>query len=331
MTSASSPQAEPVIWCNLALPPPLREALEAGVGKHRLIWSPLAAIGNNAGDAPDPTLEQADFAFGQPHAAQCASLARLRWVHLSSAGYTSFAEPAIRTSLIARGALLTTSSSVYAEPCAQHALAFLLAHARRLPASWQDQQQTRSWPKSQLRREAQLLHRQTVLLVGMGSIARRLCALLAPFELEVIGFRRRPTGSEPVTTLPLEALDDHLPRADFVIDLLPGAIETNRLFSAERIRAMKPGSVFLNIGRGTTVDQDALVGALTGGVLGAAYLDVTEPEPLPIDHPLWTAPNCTITPHTAGGHQNETERLVAHFLDNLARQAAGQPLRDRVV
>ncbi|HEY0711796.1 MAG TPA: NAD(P)-dependent oxidoreductase, partial [Polyangia bacterium] len=156
-------------------------------------------------------------------------------------------------------------------------------------------------------------------------------ALLAPFGLDVVGFRRRPTGSEPVKTLPLDQVDDHLPRADYVIDLLPGAPETNRFFTATRLRAIKPGGVFLNIGRGTTVDQDALVGALTGGVLGGAYLDVTEPEPLPIDHPLWTAPNCTITPHTAGGHADETERLVAHFLDNLARHTAGQPLRDRVV
>jgi phosphoglycerate dehydrogenase-like enzyme len=89
--------------------------------------------------------------------------------------------------------------------------------------------------------------------------------------------------------------------------------------------------VFLNIGRGTTVDQDALVSALTGGVMAAAYLDVTEPEPLPADHPLWAAPNCIITPHSAGGHVDEPARLVAHFLDNLTRFRAGQPLRDRVV
>jgi phosphoglycerate dehydrogenase-like enzyme len=319
------------IWCNMPLPAPLRDVLEKGVGRHKLIGSPLAAIGNSPGDAPDPTLEGADIAFGQPHAGQCAALAGLRWIHLSSAGYTGFAEPLIKTALIDRAAVLSTSSSVYAEPCAQHALAFLLAHTRQLRDAWEDQQQTRAWPKATIRRNSQLLAGQTVFLIGMGSIARRLCALLAPFGLDLVGFRRRPTGSEPVTTLPLDDLDAQLPRADFVVDLLPGAPETNGFFSAARLGAMKPGSVFLNIGRGTTVDQDALISALTGGVLAAAYLDVTEPEPLPIDHPLWTAPHCTITPHTAGGHSNETQRLVAHFLDNLARHDAEQPLRDRVV
>ena len=94
---------------------------------------------------------------------------------------------------------------------------------------------------------------------------------------------------------------------------------------------MKPGAVFYNIGRGTTVDQDALGEALRSGRLRAAYLDVTDPEPLPPEHPLWTTPNCVITPHTAGGHDNEWTRLVQHFLANLRRHEAGQPLLDRVI
>ena len=94
---------------------------------------------------------------------------------------------------------------------------------------------------------------------------------------------------------------------------------------------MKRGAVFYNIGRGTTVDQDALGEALRSGQLRAAYLDVTDPEPLPPEHPLWTTPNCVITPHTAGGHADEWVRLVKHFLVNLRRHEAGQPLLDRVI
>ena len=115
-----------------------------------------------------------------------------------------------------------------------------------------------------------------------------------------------------------------------MIDLLPANEETTRLFDRRRFQAMKPGAVFYNIGRGTTVDQDALLDALRSGPLRAAYLDVTDPEPLPSDHPLWTTPNCVIT-HTAGGHSDEWNRLVEHFLANLRRHDAGQPLLDRVI
>jgi phosphoglycerate dehydrogenase-like enzyme len=94
---------------------------------------------------------------------------------------------------------------------------------------------------------------------------------------------------------------------------------------------MKPGAIFYNIGRGATVDQEALVAALRSGRLGAAWLDVTDPEPLPPGHPLLRAPNCFITPHTAGGHHNEFEMLARHFLDNFRRFINGAPLRDRVM
>jgi phosphoglycerate dehydrogenase-like enzyme len=89
--------------------------------------------------------------------------------------------------------------------------------------------------------------------------------------------------------------------------------------------------VFYNIGRGATVDQPALLDALTHRRIAGAYLDVTTPEPLPADHALWKLPNCWITPHTAGGHRDEAIRLVQHFRQNLARYAAGQPLTDRIM
>jgi phosphoglycerate dehydrogenase-like enzyme len=94
---------------------------------------------------------------------------------------------------------------------------------------------------------------------------------------------------------------------------------------------MAAGARVYNIGRGTTVDQDALLAALSSGRVASAYLDVTDPEPLPPDHPLWTAPNCFITPHSAGGHAGEDERLVRHFLRNLAAFEQGEPLADRVM
>jgi phosphoglycerate dehydrogenase-like enzyme len=115
------------------------------------------------------------------------------------------------------------------------------------------------------------------------------------------------------------------------VNILPDNPETKAFLSAARFGEMKPGATVYNIGRGTTVDQDALVTALRAGHLRAAYLDVTDPEPLPADHPLWNTPNCYITPHTAGGFDTEQEALVSHFLANLERFTAGVGLRDRVM
>jgi len=128
-----------------------------------------------------------------------------------------------------------------------------------------------------------------------------------------------------------EALPQALAEADQVVNLLPAGPGSFRFMSAPQFARMKPGSVFHNIGRGATVDQEALLAALRSGRLGAAWLDVTEPEPLPPGHPLLSAPNCFITPHVAGGHKNEFERLVRHFLDNFRRFLAGAPLLDRVM
>jgi phosphoglycerate dehydrogenase-like enzyme len=140
-------------------------------------------------------------------------------------------------------------------------------------------------------------------------------------------------GDEGVETF---AVDDPraleaLAGADHVIDLLPGSRSTERFFDAATIARFKPGAIFYNVGRGTTIDQEALAAALASGKLAAAHLDVVEPEPLPPEHPLWTAPNCFITPHSAGGHDTEQARLVRHFLDNLGRLTSGQPLRDRIL
>jgi phosphoglycerate dehydrogenase-like enzyme len=167
--------------------------------------------------------------------------------------------------------------------------------------------------------------------VGYGAIGRRLTELCAPFGLQITALRRRPRGDEGVPVRPISELDQLLPTADHVIDLLPANAESARLFDRGRFAAMKPGAIFYNIGRGTTVDQDALAQALRSGRLRAAYLDVTDPEPLPPQHPLWTTPGCVITPHTAGGHEDEWARLVKHFLANLRRREAGQPLLDRVI
>lgn len=317
------------IWCNLQLPGRALAALQAGLGPHRLVRAAESTTCFQPLGRPDPALAEADIAFGQPEADQCLACSRLLWVHLASAGYTTFAGDDIRTPFIARGMPLTNSSSVYDEPCAQHALAFMLAEARQLPGSIRDQTTTHAWNTPPTRAASFLMKGQTVLLVGYGAIAKRLAELLAPFGLNLVGFRRRPRGDETINVHAMAELPHWLPRADWVIDILPAASDTAAFFDGARFAAMKPGAIFMNIGRGATVDQPALLAALRGH-LRAAYLDVTVPEPLPPDHPLWTAPNCIITPHVAGGHEDENDRLVELFLANLDRFVRGQSLVGRV-
>jgi len=116
-----------------------------------------------------------------------------------------------------------------------------------------------------------------------------------------------------------------------VVNILPENDSTIGYVNARRLACCKPGARFYNVGRGTTVDQTALLEALQSRRLDAAYLDVTDPEPLPVEHPLWTTPNCFITPHAAGGRYDEDEALVNHFLANLAAFQAGTQLTDRVI
>lgn len=299
------------IYTNAPLPAAARDLLADGLGPHPII----------------DNLAEADIAFGQPDPAGVISNGRLRWVQVSSAGYTRYDTPEFRAAIAARDAQLTNSSSVHAEPCAEHVLSLILAQARQLPHSFVEQHTARGWPDTTRRAASRLLVGQRIVIVGFGAIARRLVELLAHFRTQVSAIRRTPTGEEGIPIVSAEALGD----ADHVVNILPDNPGTRGYFDAARFAQMQRGTAFYNIGRGTTVDQPALIDALRSGHLAAGYLDVTDPEPLPPDHPLWSTPNCFITPHTAGGFGGEEAALVSHFLENLARFTAGTPLADRVM
>jgi phosphoglycerate dehydrogenase-like enzyme len=286
--------------------------------------------GNLSPGTADPQLAAADIAFGQPDPRQVIELQNLHWVHLSSAGYTRYDRPELFAALRRREAVLTNSSHVFDEPCAQHMLAFMLAQARQIPRSLINQSGPRQWITWELRPQCRLLLGQSVVFLGFGAIARRLVEMLGPLRMNLVAVRRTPRGDEPIPVHPFDHLPRLLPTADHVVNVLPDSPATARLINASHFSAMNSSAVFYNVGRGTTVDQDALIAALRAGKLGAAYLDVTDPEPAAPDDPIWSAPNCWITPHTAGGHQDEHERVVRHFLDNLRRFEDGSPLLDRV-
>ena len=300
-------------WSGKGLPEEAAEALRQEVGK----------------DLVEGGEPRGEILFGQPDPEKALALPNLKWIQITSAGITRYDTPEFRAAMKAKGAILTNSSSVFDDPCAQHLLAFLLADARDLPEAFRTQLGPKDWPVERRRMDSYLLGDRRLLIVGYGAIARRLVALLKPLGVDVTAVRRTPKGDEAVPTHPIDDLDRLLPEFDTVVDILPASPSTAGLFDADRFAKMKDGALFLNIGRGTTVDQNALLAALPR--LKGAYLDVTDPEPLPSDSPLWSAPNVVITPHTAGGHRGEELRLVRHFLRNLERFRKGESLEDRVM
>jgi phosphoglycerate dehydrogenase-like enzyme len=308
------------IWCTTKDSGHIGEMLIEGTAGHLVVVAPRTDVQKDA-----------EVIFGQPEVAALEQCTRLRWVHLESAGYERFDSPEVFEMLKRRDIVVTTSSHVYDEPCAEHALAFILAFARGLPVSLEAQLGERTWHHLEIRAGLPRLDGSHALLLGFGAIAHRLVELLTPLRMRIKAVRRRVTGEEPVPVFTYSDLPRLLAEADHVVDLLPANASTRGFMNAERFAAMKEGAVFYNIGRGTTVDQSALFESLGSGHLGGAYLDVTDPEPLPPDHPLWSAPNCYITPHTAGGHVDERERLVRHFIDNLFRFTNGERLLDRIV
>ena len=321
------------IWCNYAFEGEAAEVLRSGVGGHRLDFS----TGENTGVPPrserdDPAATEADILLGQPDPAVILGSNHVRWVEITSAGYTAYDRDDLRQRLRERGAVLTNSSRVFDEACAQHLAAMLLALARELPRCLDNQRGDRVWLHGEPRRGRRfLVNGQTALIYGFGAIARRLVEILRPLGIHFRGVRRAPRGDEGIPMLTEHQADACLGETDHVFNILPANDSTAHFFNAARFACCKPGAHFYNIGRGATVDQSALLDALRSSRLGAAYLDVTDPEPLPVDHPLWTAPNCYVTPHIGGTHSNEDVRLAQHFVSNLRAFEAGQPLTDQVI
>jgi phosphoglycerate dehydrogenase-like enzyme len=317
------------IWCNNDFGP--NEAREValltnGVGAHQL----KVFDTNDSRDSLD-ALKEANVAFGYPAPEDVFKSDNIRWVQLNSAGYTSYDHDDIKQQLVARNIALTNSSFVFDEPCAQHLLAMITALARQLPAALDAQRGDKEWRMDSLRPASRLLNGQTVLMLGFGAIARRLVELLTPLHMNLIAVRRKVTGDEPIDVRAITSVDELLPHADHVVNILPANDETKLFLNSKRLSLLKPGAIVYNIGRGTTLDQDALSKELNAGRIAAAYIDVTDPEPLPPDHSLWTTPNCFITPHSGGGHSDEKERQVNHFLNNLRRFERGEELINRVV
>jgi phosphoglycerate dehydrogenase-like enzyme len=240
---------------------------------------------------------------------------RLRWVQLLWAGI----EPYVDVVRAHADRTWTCGKGVYAEPVAEHALALALAGFRGLDhyaraGRWTGQ------------RGRNLLGGR-VTIVGGGGIAESLLRLLGPFGCDVTVVRRTPRDMAGAgRVVGDEELDDALSGAELVVLALPLLPDTVGLIDGRRLGLLAPGACLVNVARGPHVVTDDLVAALRDGSLGSAGLDVTDPEPLPDGHPLWSLPNALVTPHTGNTQEMAVPLLSARVTENVGRWIAGEPL-----
>ncbi len=239
----------------------------------------------------------------------------VRWVQLPSAGVENW----VSSGILDDRRTWTSAVGAYAPQVAEHALALVLATARRLGET----ARLSHWEPL----FGRTLKDATVAIVGAGGIGQALIPMLAPLGVRIVAVTRSgrevPGADESLST---EELGDLWPRADVVVVAAPATAATRHLIDAEALRALPAHALLVNVARGSLIDTDALVAALRDGEIGAAGLDVTDPEPLPDGHPLWEEPRALITPHTANPPEAMNAALAARVRDNVARFASGEEL-----
>ena len=241
-------------------------------------------------------------------------LAGVRWIHTLAAGVEF-----LPFDLLQRGAMVVTNSrGLYADALGEFAIAAMLWFAKDLRRLVRSQEAGR-WEPFNVER----LEGKTAGIIGYGSIGRAVGRRASSLGMHVLGVSRRQELGEPT-------IDDVIPEADFVVLSAPLTPATYRLMTRERIARMKSSAVFINIGRGATVDEEALVEALEAGRIRGAALDVFETEPLPPGHRLWKLDNVLLSPHTADHTNDSHARAMQFFLENLRRFRAGESLENVV-
>ena len=306
----------------LVLPPfndSQRATLEAG--------APGAAFAyTTAAETTDEQIAAADAIVGNLPPARLRGAQHLRLLQLNSAGYDAYAAP----DAIPAGAALANAVGAYGQAVAEHMYAMLLMLMKHLDG-YRDDQRAHAWSD---RGAVATMAGARVLVLGAGDIGGHFARLAAAHGAQVVGIRRHggtaPEGFESIHAV--EELPALLPQADVIASFLPSSPSTRRLVDARFLAACKPGAYLVNGGRGDLVVQPDLVAALESGHLAGAALDVTVPEPLPKDDPLWDTPNLLITPHVAGGFHLPAvlDNIARIAAENLRRLAAGEPLLNEV-
>jgi D-2-hydroxyacid dehydrogenase (NADP+) len=256
---------------------------------------------------------------------------KLKFIQSISSGMDQYS----KEQLAAKGVRLASAAGVNARAVAEHALALILAVARRLPEA-RDNQHKKMWRGmlGDLTQREDELGGKTLLIVGMGRIGSHLAKLAKAFDMKVVGIRRDPAqGANGAGSIHgMAELVKLVPQADFVALTCALTPETTGLMSAAAFAAMKPSAVFVNVARGKVADEAALIKTLQGNRIWAAALDVTADEPLPEASPLWSMPNVFITPHTAGETCAYEDNVIDILMENLDRLWRGEKvLRNQVL
>ncbi|HEX6970946.1 MAG TPA: D-2-hydroxyacid dehydrogenase [Limnochordia bacterium] len=311
------------------MPEPLRVVLafRSDFGRHSRDLTPIREVAPQAEVvvAPDGRLTEAlvadaDVLFAWVPVDLLKKARRLRWLHLPSAGADRYAD----RSLYAGDVIVTTSSGTFGKPIAETTIGYMLSFARNLHR-YRDQQREKRWGDVPGAFE---LSTRTVGIIGLGDIGSEIAKRAKALGMRVVAIKRRLGPPPPYVDAlwDTSGLDRLLAEADFVVLALPNTPATRGILSAERIRRMKRGAYVCNVGRGASIDEQALIDALRDGHLGGAAIDAFTTEPLPPKSPLWEMPNVIITPHASGRSPDNDPRRMAIFCENLRRFVAGEPL-----
>ena len=242
-----------------------------------------------------------------------------RWVQLPFAGIESF----VAAGVIDPGRTWTCTKGVYGPACAEHALALMLAAARMVHVHVR----AKAWREGGFGSPERRLAGHTVIIVGTGGIGSALVPMLQPLGVRIVGVNRSGSALRGADrTVTAGQLAEVIPDADWVVLAAASTSETRHMIDAGMLDAMRDSAWIINVARGELIDTDALVEALQDGRVGGAAIDVTDPEPLPEGHPLWSLENVIITPHVANTWDMAVPELVAMVERNVALFAAGQPL-----
>lgn len=272
---------------------------------------------------PAEDVLEANIIIGNVNEKIVENSANVRWLQLDSAGSDKYAAlPVFRNDT----ALLTNASGSYGLIISEYMIGAVLLLSLGFHL-YRDQQSNHIWRDGPL---AKTISGSDTLVVGLGDIGSNFARRIHDLGSNVKAIRRTNTAGESYvnSTHTMEELSNLLPGADIVASCLPNSPATTKVFNADTFAQMKQGAFFINVGRGSAVDQDALVYALNSGHLGGAVIDVTVPEPLPENHPLWDCKNLLLTPHVAGLDEQKDafEKIVALSVRNLENYMNNKPL-----
>jgi len=260
---------------------------------------------------------------------QVAHARKLKWVHSTATGVAQLIYPELRDS----GIVVTNPRGIFSIPMAEHTMGLLIALARNFPDSVRYQDRAH-WSQQDLWDRYPLveLNGKLLLIVGFGAIGHEVARRAKAFDMSVWGVSRTGKGDASLAEklVPVAQLREVLPSADYVVISAPETPGTRHLLGAEEISLLKPSACVINVARGSLVDQAALIAALQQQRLAGAAFDVTDPEPLPTDHPLWKTPNLFLTPHTSAISDRLWPRETALLLDLLERWFDGRELINQV-